>query len=129
MQPVRANGAATTNAGLQDSQALPPAGTEVIKWEPTTDMATASRKDATQVPNWVFPILSTVLFVLVGFVYATVEREIGDAKATMQRELTDIKNEASTNSILIHNMREQLIAHGWTIDDDGKVHPPSTGRR
>jgi len=127
MQPVRANGADTTTVRIQDSQALPLSGTDVIKWEPTTDMATASRKDATQVPNWVFPILATILFVLVGFVYATVDKQIADAKAGLEREITDLKNAASLTEIRVQNMREQLIAHGWTIDDDGKMHPP--GRR
>ena len=127
MQPVRVNGADRATE-LQNSQALPLKETLVGKWEQTTDMATASRKDATQVPNWVFPILASILFVLVGFVYTTIENQMASTKAELQRELTDVKNEASTNSLLIHNMREQLIAHGWSIDDDGKVHPPQ-GRR
>lgn len=126
--PVRANGA-DTHVETKDSQALPSNETVVSGWEPTTDMATSSRKDATQVPNWVFPILATALFVLLGFVYATVERQIDQNKADMQKQIDTLGDRVGTEETWRAKTREQLIEHGWALEDDGTLSAPGKGKK
>jgi multidrug efflux pump subunit AcrB len=77
--------------------------------------------DKTVVPNWVLVIVATVFMTLVGFVYTTIQKDF----AHQQDQITDLKNNLSTEQVRLENTREQLIAHGWTVDDSGKIHAPA----
>lgn len=70
-------------------------------------------RDRTAVPNWVMPILATIVLALIAFVYSTIDREMG----RLDRRL-------ETQEIYMKNTREQLIAHGWQVDNQGNITAP-----
>lgn len=77
-------------------------------------------RDKTSIPNWFMPVLCSILFVLLGFVYTTVDRRIEDK----QREIDRLERRLETQETFMKNTREQLIANGWTVDDLGVIRAP-----
>jgi hypothetical protein len=67
----------------------------------------------TLVPNWVMPILTVVLLALFGFVYTTFTKADGE-----------LRDRIAVQEMKMENTREQLIAHGWTVDEQGKIYAP-----
>ncbi len=72
-------------------------------------------RDRTTMPNWLMTAIVLAFFALLGFVYTT-----------MQKELDRLDARVSTQESWMKNTREQLIAHGWTVDDQGNIRPPPT---
>src|SRR5215510_3619691 len=74
------------------SQSMPPIETVVEQDRVKTEMARTSpaQVDSTKVPNWVFPILATVLFALLGFVYVTVKAQMDDNRAMLQKQIDEM---------------------------------------
>lgn len=81
-------------------------------------MATAREKTA--LPNWAWSVLCFMLLGLLGFVYATVDRRIED----QAHEREKLERRLETQETFMKNTREQLIAHGWTVDNMGNISPP-----
>lgn len=100
---------------MQDTKQFPTAKSfplQNAKEEIKDEMAT-SRNDKTAIPNWLMGFIILAFFSLLGFVYSTVDRQIGKLEMRIQTQETYMKN-----------TREKLIEHGWSIDDNGNIYPP-----
>src|ERR1700684_2833752 len=94
--------------------------------EPSTEMAPTSRtpEDKAAIPNWLMQIVIGTFLALIGFVYSTIQKDFSH----QQDQITDLKNNLSLEQVRQQNTREQLIAHGWTVDDQGNIHAPAKGK-
>jgi hypothetical protein len=120
---VRTNGGIEVYGDL--SQSIPPIETVVEHEQAVTDMArgAAAPAETTKVPNWVFPILASVLFILVGFVYTTIEKQIDELRSEKAKEVQELKDRVTTEETWRARTREQLIEHGWKVDGDTLIAP------
>jgi hypothetical protein len=74
-----------------------------------------SGKDKTALPNWLMPLICSVFIGLVVYAFTTVVQNLEKGNEKLERRL-------DTQETYMKNTREQLIAHGWTVDDQGNVH-------
>jgi hypothetical protein len=88
--------------------------------EPEATDVMPPARDRTSLPNWFLPIIFVAFFTLIGFVYATVDRRIEDKG----REVEKLEHRLELQETYMKNTREQLIAHGWTVDEQGNIRPP-----
>lgn len=87
-------------------------------------VGTTRGQDATRIPNWVFPILATIVLGLIAVIWQFNQAQFNEVNNTMR----EMKSHMETVDTFIKNTREQLIAHGWSIDDNGNIHPPDRSR-
>jgi hypothetical protein len=108
---VRSNGHAAE--GLSEPSSILDISDDPVG-EETADMTPRGTTNTTAVPNWLMPIIIFVFISLIGFVYTTLNNSIND-----------MKNQLSTEQLKQQNTREQLISHGWYVDDQGGIHAPT----
>jgi hypothetical protein len=83
-----------------------------------TDEVMAPARDKTAIPNWLMPIICTAFVSLIVYIFTTIVQNIEKNYEKLERRI-------DTQETYMKNTREQLIAHGWTVDDNGNVKPPS----
>lgn len=76
-----------------------------------------NNKDKTPLPNWLMPIICTAFIGLVVWAFTTVIQNLSRDNEKLERRI-------ELQETYTKNTREQLIAHGWTVDDKGNVLAP-----
>ncbi len=87
-------------------------------------MVQGSGKDKIGIPNFMVSIFLGVVLALVAWIF-------NNSLQTIQRDAEKLERKVETQETWTKNTREQLIAHGWQVDDQGNVKapPPSNPTR
>lgn len=91
------------------------------KGEEIIDEMAITNKDRTSLPNWLMPILFTVLFAFLTFVYATIANNIAMLKEGYEKGIDRLERRLETQETFMKNTREMLIRYGWDISDSGVI--------
>jgi len=110
--------AGTSRSNVDERIAEVLEGMHTLTLEIRASALTNQQKDKTALPNWLMPILCTAFIGLVVWSFTTVVQNL-------QKENEKLEIRMATQETYMKNTREQLIAHGWTVDDQGNVRAPA----